>query len=242
MAIVESHIRVERFRFVSFDAEPAEALLPDHSPLQAKEALPSHPLQEEPATPPAPPPPMFSEQEVEQARTKAFDEGLAQGRKAAEQAIDIQQRELQDTQRKLMDLFCNRITLAAEAHAAILKSQQEVMFKTIMAIARKVAGDALKREPLASVEALVKECGGLMAGQSIITLTVPQGKSEALRQMLDMLKPLLADYKGELQVMEDGNLTEGDCRVEWGNGQAERNTLDLWNEIEERIKKAVLSS
>ena len=243
MDIAQAHARVERFRFIAFDskesaasaatkalAEPAAALI---APEFLSQVL---------AEPPAPLPPSFSEEQMEQAKQEAYQKGLTAGKQQAEAERNKAAEEQAAAIKALLQMLPNQITLASEGHQKFLTSQHEIMQKLAMAIARKVAGDALKREPTHSVETLLKECMELFAGNERIVIFVAVQRYEGLKQSIDSIKPLLKDFKGEVIIEGDKTLGEYDCRVEWKSGAALHSSDHLWAEIENIVKKTALSS
>ena len=245
-----SSARIERFRFVSFEAETTAA-----APVPASVSSPQKPVepldadvaalmqmiapQSEAAVQLSP---SFSEFEMEEARLSAYQQGLSKGAEEAEAKAKAEAEGALATHNNLLEVIANRVTLAAESHTHYLQSQQEIMTKTVLTVARKVAGDALKREPQAPVESLLRECIGLMAGSPEVVVTVAATKLDGLRQSMDMLQRHLMDFKGKLSLEADETLGEHDCRVSWKNGQAQRDLNALWNDIESLVKRATLTN
>jgi flagellar assembly protein FliH len=239
MTLIETHMRVARYQFTSFDTEePAQLLtsaLAGHAP-QGEDvmAVPEIDL--------PPPPPTFSEQEMEQAKQAAYQEGRSAGQLEAEAKINKAAEESAAAMQALLDVIANRITLASEEHTQFLKNQQDIILKVTLAIARKIAGEALKNDPYASVESLLKECMGLIAGSERIVLTVTPQKSDDLRRCIGVLKTLLHDFGGEIIIEQDASFADNDCRVEWKNGQASHSEEAVWTEIESLLKKTTLTT
>ena len=225
--------RVQRLNFVSFDQEEA-----------APQAI-AKPVTEKTVLPPAeimPPAPVFSEKDLAAARSDGYEQGYKEGANVTEAKINKEAAQHEESQRALLEVIGNRITIAAESHIEYLKKQQETLSKLTLAIAQKLAGEALKRQPYANVEALLLECMALITGEKKIIIAVSPARVEGLRQRIDTLKPLLQGFDGELLVEEDAAISEYDCRVEWKNGYSERNSTTLWNEIETIIAKTALNA
>ena len=112
----------------------------------------------------------------------------------------------------LLEVIANRITLAAEEHTAMQKASRDMAAKLVMAVARKIAGDAMKREPYAGLERLLGECSALVTGSPKIQVVVAPARLDSLRQRIDMLKPLVAGFDGEIEATSDALLADQDCR------------------------------
>lgn len=245
MNVSGSNTRVERFRFLSFNEKDKQADAAAHTPAAAAEpeqapAL-ADPLAHVTAETP-PPPPTFSETQMEQAKLEAHQRGMQAGRAEAEAARNKAEEEQASATKSLLQVISNRISIASEEHTRFLKHQHDLMLSLSLAIARKVAGDALKREPQTSVQVLLKECMGLFAGNERIIVYVPAARYEGLKQAIDTIIPQLKDFQGQLEIQGDDALAENDCRVEWKSGMAEYNAELLWTEIEQIVKKTPLSS
>ena len=86
--------------------------------------------------------------------------------------------------------------------------------------------------PYENVESLLRECLALIIGRPNITVAVTPALSAGLKQRISALRPLLLGFVGEIAVEEEPGMKEDDCRVEWENGYAERDTAKLWKDIE----------
>jgi flagellar biosynthesis/type III secretory pathway protein FliH len=226
--------RVHRFRFSAFDGreEGKDTQKPkEEAPKAAAEPPPPGPMHL-PLTLPA-----ITEKDLQAAKADAQAQGYRDGYAAAQAKFDREAAAREEAVKSLLEMIANRITLAAEAHGNSLKEREALMGRLVIASARKVAGEALKREPYATVEALMKECMGLIAGKAKVTVTVSSTLAAGLRQRIDTLKPLLQNFNGELLVEEDEHLMDQDCRVEWSNGAGERSAEALWSAIEGIIMK-----
>lgn len=245
MNVSAPNTRVERFRFLSFNEKDKQAELLAQKPATAEaeqasslaDALASVAAENAP-----PPPPTLSEAQMEQAKQEAHAQGMQAGRAEAEAARNKAAEEMASATKSLLQVISNRISISSEEHTRFLKAQHELMLNLTLAIARKVAGDALKREPQTSVQALLKECVGLFAGNERIIVFVPTARYEGLKQAIDTIIPQLKDFQGQLEIQGEDTLAENDCRVEWKSGMAEHNADLLWTEIEQIVKKTPLSS
>jgi flagellar biosynthesis/type III secretory pathway protein FliH len=181
--------------------------------------------------------PAITEKDLQAARAEAQTQGYREGYAAAQGKFNKEAATREDAVRTLLEIVANRITIAAETHAQAMKERENLMARLVMASARKVAGEALRREPYAAVESLLRECMALIAGAGRLTIVASGALAPGLRQRIDTLKPMLQGFAGELIVEEDAALLEQDCRVEWGNGYGERTTEDLWKAIESIVVK-----
>jgi flagellar assembly protein FliH len=236
MATTEIYPAIKRFRFASFDGKEEAEAVPAASSQPAAKTEPA------PAAPAGPLPlplalPAITEKDLQSARAEAQSQGYREGYAAAQAKFTRETNAREEAVKSLLEIIANRITIAAETHREAIKEREVLMAKLVMASAKKVAGDALKKEPYATVESLLHECMALIAGEAKVKVVVSHALAAGLRQRIDMLKPALQDFEGELVVEEDNALLEQDCRVEWTNGHAERTNEDVWRAIEAVIMK-----
>ena len=226
---LETPNRVQRMHFTSF-GEPEKATRPVEKPVAKEEKVAP--------SPPEPVKPAITEQDVQKARAEGKAEGYKEGAAAAEAKINAETTKREEAIKSALASIVIQVTTAAEQHTAQIGGMQDATNKMAVAIARKVAGDALKAEPYAGVETIVRECMALISGTPKVIVSVAPELVAGLRQRIDTLRPQLGSFNGELAVEEGVDMKETDCRVEWKSGFAERDTAKLWNEIETIISRA----
>ncbi len=227
---MQASTRVQRFSFVSFGQEkiqvppPVEEIAVEgaQQPVEAKPVLQERIVREE---------------ELHRARSEGRDQGYKEGVAAAEAKFNTETSKREEAVKGVLEAIANRVTIAASEHAAYVKERQDILSRAVVTIARKVAGDALKAEPYAGIEATLRECLAVITGEPKIAITVPSGTAAGLRQRVDTMRPLLGGFAGEMVVEENAELQESDCRVEWGSGYVSRDTAALWSEIENIISR-----
>ncbi len=233
---LQTSSRIQRLSFVSFGQEDnklpeaAEKLLAMEEQIEASVTETVQHIA-----------PLITEEQLQKAREDGRVQGYNEGLAAAEAKSQDEAAKREEEIKSVLETIASRITLAAEEHASYIASRQDVMNKAVVAIAKKIANDALKAEPYATVEATLKECLALIIDEPKVTVTVPVGMSAGLKQRIDSLRPLLLEFNGELLVQEDADLKENDCRVAWKNGYGERDMARLWSDIETIIVKTRVS-
>ncbi|HEX6958989.1 MAG TPA: FliH/SctL family protein [Ferrovibrio sp.] len=180
---------------------------------------------------PKPPPPKFSGEELEAAKAAARAEGEAAGRAAAygehQQALE---QGLRTIAMQLADIAAadERARLAARTEAVALAS----------AIARKLAGRLMERQPQAEIEALVLRCMDDMRDEPRLVIRA----AEPIVQLLDQqLEKLVAQsgFGGKVVLVPDDSMAPTDCRIDWADGSAERRQATLEQEVDQAIERYV---
>ena len=178
-----------------------------------------------------PPPPTFSEEELTLARDQAFEAG----RQAAFQEAEA------TTER--------RIATALEAltgHLAAINATQEqaneALLKDCIALSatvtRKLLPEWSRRQGTEEVEAVVHQCLSQIDKDIRVTVRLHPGEVDPIREQAGQLADNTS-FEGKLIFTEDPRVGPGDCRVDWGDGGAERDQSRLMAEIDAVIARAL---
>ncbi len=171
----------------------------------------------------------FGRDELDAARDEALRAGAAEGA-ARERAVTE-------------GLKATALDTIGAALAGIAETQTEVLDRTIrkatelaLAIARKVATESLRRQPLVEVESMINSCLAQLIDEPRVAISVPDDLLDELKDHLDDLAAGCG-YQGKLVLLADPSLDADDCRIEWADGGAERDTDAAWRELEAAIER-----
>lgn len=198
------------------------------------EFLPEAPVIED--LPPSPPPPSFSEYELQLARDEGreagYQEGFLAGEAQAKAAVDAQTQQSQQTLIALLD----KLTGLEASYAATLAEQSRLLGDLSLTIARKVAGAALNENTSATINELITRCLPMVMLKPRLRIELHPDTlattEQALRAMLSA-----QHYEGQVVVRANVLLAPHDARIDWENGHAERSTTALWEEIENLMQQ-----
>lgn len=195
---------------------------------------------EEAAAPPAPPPPVFSESDLDAARDAAKQLGYAEGVEAglaqAETEEAVRRKDLTAAATRIAE----QLTQLTGAYGQLVARQSAELSALVLAIARKVAGEALDVHGTDTIAALVKSCVPVIFGKPRITIEL---HPDILDEAREAIRPLLELNGVESEIIFKGNDTLGrhDVRVDWGNGHALRSTETIWHEVEALLRQVPLT-
>ena len=185
----------------------------------------------EEAAPPeeVPPPPTFSEEDLEVARGQGFAEGKQEGIREAAAAIEQQiAATLALIGGRLPDLF------AAQEKAAADLGRNGIL--VIRALARKVLPGLAQRDALDEIEHLARLVLDRLRSDPKVVFRVDDGLREAVqKRVMDVAGQ--KGLSGSIEVIADASVAAGDCRVEWSDGGAERRTDAILDEIDQIIAR-----
>ncbi len=188
----------------------------------------------EEVAPPPPPPPTFSEDELRAAERDSYQRGFLEGTKEGHAQA---QNEHADVERTLMEglekfvVSISPIFVQYKRHCAQLKNDMPTL---ALAIAKKVAGEALSSDMHTVLENAANQCAEAMISEPQVTVTIHSTLAGALS---NKLKHLATREKSAsmISVIGDDNIVISDYRIEWKNGSIERSTEKLWQQMDKAI-------
>lgn len=178
-----------------------------------------------------PPPPTYSQQEldqaVESARQEAFEEGQKQA--AQESAASLE--------KKTADTF-EKVAASLESLLKAEKRREEMFQQDVLKMTRaalsKLVPHYMKSHGYAEIEHFVREIVKSQDKATEITIFVAPSISERLESMVND-HAALSDYI--LYIKKDDSLQDGDCRIEWPSGGAIKSIGAVEKQIGSIIKE-----
>ena len=182
----------------------------------------------------APPPPMFTEAEMQGAcdvaRRKGEETGIARGRNEAVAAFDKQ--------------VAATLSAIAQQTAAIAKgiaAEAQAAGRSVdlaLAIVRKLHPALVERQGLAEIEAVLAQCLESLKQEPRLVAYVNSARLDALQERLAQLSASNG-FEGRIVLIGDDGMGESDCRVEWADGGVEREAGRIWRAIEEALARYI---
>lgn len=171
--------------------------------------------------------PGYSEAQLEEAKAESFESGKLEG--AREAASTIEKETLQTLQaisQHITELFGKQ----EQANSVLLRDSIGIA----TTITRKLFPAMNESNSLGEVSRLVEHTLLRLIEEPRVVIRVNPDLLEALGERVDGLKAG-AGYEGRIVLKEDTALPYGDCRMEWGDGSAERNVAALWQSIDDIV-------
>ena len=181
-----------------------------------------------------PPPPTFTEAQMKQAEQEGYRKGFLEGTKEGQMQAQSEQAEVDRKLTEAVAALAKKVEGAIAQGNAFRGEAQEVLPQLAHAVARKVAGCALDVNPLPLVESVIKACLERILGEPHIIITVNDKLSAEMEKRLSAQFSASND-PGEISIEGNAEMAPTDCRIEWDNGKAERNTEEMWKEVAQAI-------
>jgi flagellar assembly protein FliH len=145
-----------------------------------------------------------------EAENAGYARGLAEGRRQADAQIAARLQEA------LARLSAGAGDLLARADADRAALEEEGL-ALALALGRKLAGEALARQPLAAIGELAREAFGHLRGVPHLVVRVNEGLVDPVDQLMKRLARERG-YEGRIVVMGEPDIAPGDARLEWADG------------------------
>lgn len=171
----------------------------------------------------AEPPPTFSEAELAAAVAAARQEARAEAEAEVRAAMSASQAE---RQAQALERIAAQLEARQAALDHALAERATASRELALALAETLAAQALARQPLADVGAMLRDLVAHLEGQPRLELHLPPALIEPGAALLAEVAGD-AGYRGELVVEADPSLDPGDARLCWQDGAAERNQAEL---------------
>lgn len=178
-----------------------------------------------------PPPPTFSEEELQLARDQAFEAGRAAGIQEAESMTERLQALAEQS------LGDGMFKVQGEQVTANDQMTRDAV-AVALAVVRKLQPEMSRHHGLDEIEALLHECLAHLDRDIRVTVRISPELLEAVRERAEAVAQAVA-FEGKLVFAADPRVALGDCRVEWGDGGAERELARSWTEIDAVIARAL---
>jgi flagellar assembly protein FliH len=199
--------------------------------------MPSRAKQEEP--PPPPPPPTFSEAEMEAAEREGYKKGFLAGEQEGRKQMESIQAGINERLVGMMGSFVSSVSPIFEHYRETLLQLQADMPRAALAIARKVAGDAIDRNAATIISDVAMRSCAQLVHEPELTIVAHESLADTLERQLQELASRLPAAT-QIVIVRDPAMPISDCRIEWRNGSLARITEELWQNLETAISNIQL--
>src|SRR5262245_28520856 len=152
--------------------------------------------------------------EIAAKLAQAESAGFGKGYAAAEAEISAETSRRQTA--ALERVAAALETLVKSLSTVEAKLEAEAV-EVAVAVARKLAGELVAREPLAEIVSLATECFRQLIAAPHVAVRVNDALHEFARDRIQEITQQRG-YDGRLVVLADPDVAVGDCRIEWADG------------------------
>jgi flagellar assembly protein FliH len=177
----------------------------------------------------------FSEADLEKAKAESFKEGHDQGIKEGLAKVEAEKLEVDKKIAMLLADIQVALTNITGGFDKMLAEKTGEVLGIVMAICKKIAGDALKEFPEAKIESMVKTCLQMLTNQEEVNIFISDKILPLLQDKIAGIKEA-EGFSGQIHLQADTTLPETSCRVIWKNGEARHDTQKLWQEVDRLLQ------
>lgn len=171
----------------------------------------------------------FSAEDLANAETAAFTAGHAAAMaEAARDASQVEAAALSVVGRQLDQL-------GGDLQQALQATRQGAI-AIAAAIARKMVPGLVRARAMEEIETLFTDCISRLLDEPRIVIRLHETMMPNLQGKLTELAQMRG-FTGHLIFLEEPDLNDVDCRIEWADGGAERDTGKLWQEVDQIIAR-----
>ncbi|MFO0997598.1 MAG: FliH/SctL family protein [Alphaproteobacteria bacterium] len=171
--------------------------------------------------------PRFSEAELAAAEERGRDRGAAEARTEAEHKTA-----------QALTMIAAQIRSLAEAQRESAAKAERTAIEIAAAIMRKVMPSYAEHHGLAEIESTVKACLARVPDEPRVVVRAPESLLDHLQSRMAEIAAS-AGFPGGIALLADQRLGPADCRVEWADGGADRDTARLWADIDAALARAL---
>jgi flagellar assembly protein FliH len=172
-------------------------------------------------------PVLMKPEQIDAMKKESYDTGFGAGKTAGKEEQVAQQT-------ALLGKIDQNSALLIKNIASLAQEQEEQTRCLALAIAKKVLPAFTSQNGLQEIEALVNDTIREMAREPRLVVRVHQEEFDALNEKIQSIATQRA-YPGKIVILADAEIASGDCRIEWADGGAERNTPATLNAIEQTV-------
>jgi flagellar biosynthesis/type III secretory pathway protein FliH len=180
--------------------------------------------------------PSISEEELEAIRKAAHDEGFRAGQAAAMQQLNQDQVEREKANTSAMQCLASQLKSLSDNYQSITNNVGKDINMITKLIANKLCGKAMKNDPTSVIQTLVDECLPILYEAPFIHVHVHSSMQTATEELMNRLASE-QHFAGEITIKPSETLGIHDCKIEWPNGSATRNTEEIWKQVTNILNK-----
>ena len=109
-----------------------------------------------------------------------------------------------------------------------------------VAMTRKLLPALSRSAASGEIEALIRDCLGRLHNEPKIVIRLHGSMVDSFRERLEAMAND-AGFSGRVVVVAEARIGPADARIEWADGGVERNTEQVWQEIEAIIERFAAS-
>lgn len=164
-----------------------------------------------------PPPPTFNEAELQAAKDESYRSGFIDGEKKGLAVAESEMAQVDRQIHALMKPLSETMLSVFRHYDHFVLQQKQATAQLAGAIAKKIAGEALRESPLPNIEQVCIRCIEQMLGEAEMHIYVHPALADQLEEKL--VKHFSRSHEpGNVLIHKDDGCDTRSCRIEWKHG------------------------
>ena len=171
--------------------------------------------------------PTFSLQELQDQKAIEYKRGLQEGQ--AQMLTGIE-KETANT----LDMISSKVMTLSERQKEWAETVNKDAVKLTRVIMQKLAPRMMKEWELHEIEETIKEAFKFLSNEPRVLIRVSERAHEPIETEIARITSK-AGFQGDVQVLGDQSIKNGDCSISWDAGSLEKSLEETWSNIDKII-------
>ena len=171
--------------------------------------------------------PTFSLQELQDQKAIEYKRGLQEGQ--AQMLTGIE-KETANT----LDMISSKVMTLSERQKEWAETVNKDAVKLTRVIMQKLAPRMMKEWELHEIEETIKEAFKFLSNEPRVLIRVSERAHEPIETEIARITSK-AGFQGDVQVLGDQLIKNGDCSISWDAGSLEKSLEETWSNIDKII-------
>ena len=171
--------------------------------------------------------PTFSLQELQDQKAIEYKRGLQEGQ--AQMLTGIEKETA-----NILDMISSKMMVLSERHKEWAETINKDAVKLTRVIMQKLAPRMMKEWELHEIENTIKEAFKFLSNEPRVLIRVSERAHEPIETAIARITSK-AGFQGDVQVLGDQLINNGDCSISWDAGSLEKSLEETWSNIDKII-------
>ena len=175
--------------------------------------------------------PTFSLQELQDQKAIEYKRGLQEGQ--AQMLTGIEKETA-----NILDMISSKMMVLSERHKEWAETINKDAVKLTRVIMQKLAPRMMKEWELHEIENTIKEAFKFLSNEPRVLIRVSERAHEPIETAIARITSK-AGFQGDVQVLGDKLINNGDCSISWDAGSLEKSLEETWSTIDKIIDNVI---
>ena len=173
----------------------------------------------------------FTLQELEDQKAIEYKRGLQEGKAQMLSGIEKETA-------NILDMISSKVITLSERHKEWAETINTDAVKLTRVIMQKLAPKMMKEWEFREIEDTVTEAFKFLSNEPRVLIKVSERAHETIETEITRIT-LKSGFQGDVQVIGDQLINNGDCSVIWDAGSLEKSLEETWSTIDEIIDNVI---